>query len=328
VRITAHSIAGEIAERIASGELSPGDGVPSARGITKEWGVAIATATKALAQLQREGLVVSTPGIGSVVASPATSAPVLLSTAKVVSTAVGMADAEGIEAISMRRIAAVLGTSTMSLYKYVESKEGLVLLMIDAVLGEGSFPPPSDAGWRADLEVSARLQWAGFLRHPWLAGVMTISRPQLVPNGFRYTEWGLRALAPLGLSMESMMHICVIVFSHVKGLAIDIASEAEQQQDTGLTADEYMTTRSTDIEAMVSPADLPLLASLVRSDDFDLDLDALFEFGLQRLLDGIEVWLTRRSAPEDASRGDRMHGPEGELDGLSGRDRSSGRNRR
>jgi hypothetical protein len=72
-----------------------------------------------------------------------------------------------------------------------------------------------------------------------------------------------------------------------------------------------MTTRSTDIEAMVSPADLPLLASLVRSDDFDLDLDALFEFGLQRLLDGIEVWLARRSAPEDSSRGRRMRGARG-----------------
>ncbi|MGO4103772.1 TetR/AcrR family transcriptional regulator C-terminal domain-containing protein [Leifsonia sp. YAF41] len=291
--MTSQSIAAEIAKRIVSGILGPGDRVPSARGITKEWGVAIATATKALAQLQLQGLIVSTPGIGSVVASPAAPSPAHLSTERVVAAAIMMADAEGIDAISMRRIAAELGTSTMSLYRYVESKDGLVLLMIDTVLGEDSFPPPSDSDWRADLEVSARLQWAGFLRHPWLAGVMSITRPQLVPNGFRYTEWCLRALAPLELSMELMMYISVIVFSHVKGMAIDIASEAEQQQDTGLTADEYMTTRSPDIAAMVSPQDLPLLASLVRSDDFDLDLNALFEFGLQRLLDGIEGWLAR-----------------------------------
>lgn len=266
--------------------------MPSARGITRDWGVAIATATKALAHLQQQGLIVSTPGIGSVVASPTTTPTPSLTTATVVATAIAMADAEGIEAISMRRIAAELGTATMSLYRHVESKDGLVLLMIDAVLGEESFPEPS-ADWRADLEVSARLQWASFQRHPWLAGVMSISRPQLVPNGFRYTEWCLRALAPLGLSMETMMYISVIVFSHVKSLATDIAFEAEQRQDTGLTADEYMTTRSTDIAEMVSPTDLPLLASLVRSDDFDLDLDALFEFGLQRLLDGIESWLPR-----------------------------------
>jgi DNA-binding transcriptional regulator YhcF (GntR family) len=290
VRATSQSIAAEIADRIASGDLSPGERVPSARGITRDWGVAIATATKALAVLQQQGLIVSTPGIGSVVASPATAPAPALSTAKVISTAIAMADAEGIEAISMRRIAAELGTPTMSLYRHVDSKDGLVLLMIDSVLGEDSFPPPS-ADWRADLEVSARLQWAAFQRHPWLAGVMSISRPQLVPNGFRYTEWCLRALAPLDLSMEAMMYISVIVFSHVKALATDIAFEAEQQQDTGLTADEYMTTRSTDIAAMVSPSDLPLLASLVHSDDFDLDLDALFEFGLQRLLDGIESWL-------------------------------------
>lgn len=300
MRVTSQSIAAEIAERIASGALQPGDRVPSARGITKDWGVAIATATKALAHLQQQGLVISTPGIGSVVASTTTPPTMRLSTAEVVATAILMADAEGIEAISMRRIAAELGTSTMSLYRYVESKDGLVLLMIDAALGEGSFPPPS-SDWRVDLEVSARLQWAGFLRHPWLARVMSISRPQLVPNGFRYTEWCLRALTPLGLSIESMMYISVLVFSHVKGLAIDIATEAEQQQDTGLTADEYMTTRSTDIAAMISPTDLPLLATLVRSDDFDLDLDALFDFGLQRLLDGIENWIDRMPPPQAIS---------------------------
>ena len=302
MRATSQSIATEIAERITSGDLGPGDRVPSARGITAEWGVAIATATKALALLQQQGLVVSTPGIGSVVASTRTTpTPVRLSTTTIVATAVARADAEGIDAISMRRIAAELGVPTMSLYRHVESKDGLVVLMIDAVLGEDSFPAPSEADWRADLEVSARLQWAGFLRHPWLARVMSVTRPQLVPNGFRYTEWCLRALTPLGLSMESMMHISVLVFSHVKGMAIDIASEAEQRQDTGLTADEYMTTRATDIAAMISPTDLPILATLVRSDDFDLDMDALFEFGLQRLLDGIETWLATTDRPGSSS---------------------------
>lgn len=252
--------------------------------------MAIATATKALGVLQQQGLVVSTPGIGSVVASRSTPTETPLTTPRVIATAMAMADVENIEAVSMRRIAAELGTPTMSLYRYVRSKDDLVLLMIDSALGEDEFPPPS-GDWRTDLEVSARLQWAGFRRHPWLAGVMSISRPQLVPNGFRYTEWCLRALAPLGLGMAEMMHISVIVFSHAKGLALDIAAEAEQRQDTGLTADEYMTTRAADLEAMVKPEALPHLASLVRMDDFDLDLDALFEFGLQRLLDGIERWL-------------------------------------
>lgn len=290
MRTTSQSIAAEIARRITSGELQPGERVPSARGITRDWGVAIATATKALGTLQQQGLIVSTPGIGSVVASPASSPAPVLTTAKVVDTAIAMADAEGIEAISMRRIAAELGTPTMSLYRHVESKDGLILLMIDAVLGEATFPPPS-ADWRTDLEVSARLQWAGFQRHPWLARVMSISRPQLVPNGFRYTEWCLQALAPLQLSMETMMYISVILFSHVKSLATDVALETEHQQDTGLTADEYMNTRSTELAAMMSPTELPLLTSLVNADDFDLDLDALFEFGLQRLLDGIASWL-------------------------------------
>lgn len=87
------------------------------------------------------------------------------------------------------------------------------------------------------------------------------------------------------------MYISVILFSHVKSLATDVALETEHQQDTGLTADEYMNTRSTELAAMMSPTELPLLTSLVNADDFDLDLDALFEFGLQRLLDGIASWL-------------------------------------
>lgn len=70
MRVTSQTIAMEIAERITSGDLGPGDRVPSARGITRDWGVAIATATKALALLQQQGLIVSTPGIGSVVTSP------------------------------------------------------------------------------------------------------------------------------------------------------------------------------------------------------------------------------------------------------------------
>jgi len=291
-----------MAERITSGMLSPGQRVPSAREITREWGVAIATATHALKRLQQQGLVVSKPGSGSVVSSGAPPQR-RVSTADVVATAIAIADTEGIDAVSMRRIAAELGASTMSLYKHVDGKDGLLLRMIDSVLGEDSLPARSAADWRQDLEVCARLQWAAFRRHPWLAGLMSITRPQLVPNGFRYTEWCLRALAPLGLSMESMMFVSVTVFSHVKGIAIDIALEAEQQQDTGLTADQYMTTRSSDIEAMVSPQELPLLASLVRADDFDLDLEALFEFGLQRLLDGIAGWVEdHRAHHERASK--------------------------
>lgn len=115
-----------------------------------------------------------------------------------------------------------------------------------------------------------------------------------MPHGLRYTEWALQALAPLGLDLRQMMHICVLIFSHTKGLANDIAAESEQQQDTGLTADEFMSTRAGDMAALITPENLPMLSALVRNDDFDLDLDELFEFGLQRLLDGREGWLAAR----------------------------------
>lgn len=116
-----------------------------------------------------------------------------------------------------------------------------------------------------------------------------------MPHGLRYTEWAVQALAPLGLDLRQMVHICVLIFSHTKGLANDIAAESEQQQqDTGLTADEFMSTRAGDMAALNTPEKLPMLSALVRSDDFDLDVDELFEFGLQRLLDGREGWLAAR----------------------------------
>ena len=116
-----------------------------------------------------------------------------------------------------------------------------------------------------------------------------------MPHGLRHTEWALQALAPLGLDLRQMVHICVLIFSHTKGLANDIAAESEQQQqDTGLTADEFMSTRAGDMAALITPENLPMLSALVRSDDFDLDVDELFEFGLQRLLDGRAGWLAAR----------------------------------
>src|SRR4051812_2488651 len=104
--------------RIEAGELRPGDRVPSARAITKEWGVAIATATKAHAALREEGLTISRPGVGTVVAGPAPRRDHELTRDRIVATAIAIADADGLAELSMRRIAGALGVSTMSLYRH------------------------------------------------------------------------------------------------------------------------------------------------------------------------------------------------------------------
>jgi AcrR family transcriptional regulator len=295
-------IADEIRARIASGELRSGDPVPSARGITREWGVALATATKVLATLNADGLTRSVPGRGTLVSStPPAPAPratrradgdVDLTHERIVAAAIRIADAEGLAQLSMRRIATDLGAAPMSLYRHVRGKDELLVSMMNTVLGEDPLParPPKD--WRAQLELSSRMQWQGFRRHPWLAPALSMTRPQLIPNGMRHTEWALRALDGLGLTLQEMMQAHMALFNQVRGLALNLEAEAQAEQDSGLTNDEYMQTQEHGFREIARTGDFPLLDRLINS-DLELDLDQLFEFGLGRFLDGLEQHLAR-----------------------------------
>jgi AcrR family transcriptional regulator len=295
-------IADEIRARIADGELRPGDPVPSARGITREWGVALATATKVLATLNAEGVARSLPGRGTVVTGPAVPAQPTtraarrhkgdpdLTRERIVAAAIRVADAEGLVHLSMRRIATELGAAPMSLYRHVNGKDELLVSMMDSVLGEDPLPTRPPGGWRARLELSSRLEWQAFRRHPWLAPALSVTRPQLIPNGMRHTEWALRALDGLGLTIQEMMYVHTTLFSHVRGLALNLEAEAQAEQDSGLTSDEWNQTQEHGFRAIAAAGDFPLLSRLVDS-DMELDLDRLFEFGLGRLLDGLERYL-------------------------------------
>lgn len=294
-------IVAEIRRRIDDGELHNGDRVPSARQITREFGVALATATRVLAALRQEGLVRAVPGVGTVVeapepptqrtappkraASPARALDQELSKDRIVRTAIAIADEEGLAGLSMRRIAGELGTATMSLYRHVHNKDDLVLLMVDAVFGEQPPPAVRPAGWRAELELEARLQWALYQRHRWLAPVVSMTRPQLLPNGVAHTEWVLRALDGLGLDPSTTLHATVTLFGYVRGTATNFEPQAEAEQDTGVTDQEWMDEHDTAFKAFFDAGPYPMLAKLSES-DIDLDLDSLFEFGLHRLLDG------------------------------------------
>lgn len=301
-------IADEIRARITDGQLRPGDRVPSARGITREWGVALATATKVLATLNAEGVTRPLPGQGTVVTGPAVPAqPAAVATRaarrhegdpdltrmRIVAAAIRVADAEGLAQLSMRRIATELGAAPMSLYRHVNGKDELLMSMMDSVFGEDPLPARPPKGWRARLELSSRLEWQAFRRHPWLAPALSMTRPQLIPNGMRHTEWALRALDGLGLTIQEMMYAHTTLFGHVRGLAFNLESEAQAEQDSGLTSDEWMQTQEHGFRVIADAGDFPLLTRLVNS-DMEFDLDELFEFGLGRLLDGLERYLAER----------------------------------
>ncbi|MBB5804599.1 DNA-binding transcriptional regulator YhcF (GntR family) [Saccharothrix ecbatanensis] len=293
-------IAREIRDRIESGELRPGDRVPSTREITVNWNVAMATATKALFTLRTEGVVRPVAGVGTVVSSEGgeTARPRAQETdltgERLVLAAVRVADADGLDGMSMRRVASQLGVATMSLYRHVENKDELVLRMIDHVLGEEELPDPAPRTWRERLEVSARLQWRLFQEHSWLAPAMSMTRPQLLPSAITHTEWMLSALDGRGLSLEEMMHAVVTVFGFVRGVAVNIEPEAGQRHDTGITGDEWMTQQAPALLDIAATGRFPMFSQVIGT-EVDMELDTLFEFGLARMLDGIGEWISGRS---------------------------------
>ncbi|MFI1992132.1 TetR/AcrR family transcriptional regulator C-terminal domain-containing protein [Actinoplanes sp. NPDC020271] len=287
-------IVAELRRRIEAGELRPGERIPSARAITREWGVAIATATKAHAVLRDEGLTVARPGVGTVVAGPAPRRDTDLSLDRIVTAALAVADEHGMAELSMRRIAATLNVATMSLYRHVAGREELEVAMIDAALGELRVPPRYSGRWRADLEQCGRAMWALFQRHPWLGETMSLTRPQLSLNAMRLGEWIMGTLTPTGLGASDRMMVQVLLFSFARGIADAIQPETEAMRDTGMTGDEWMETQEPAFHRLIEGRASPTYEELfLRTPDFEFDLDVLFEFGLARFLDGIEVWIGR-----------------------------------
>ncbi|HEY4454388.1 MAG TPA: TetR/AcrR family transcriptional regulator C-terminal domain-containing protein [Pseudonocardiaceae bacterium] len=288
-------IAAEIRDRITRGELRPGDRVPSTRQITQKWGVAMATATKVIAVLRDEGAVEARPGAGTVVrpsqtpslSSKATPRVVELTRDRIVRAGITVADAEGLGSVSMRRVATDLDVATMSLYRHVPSKEDLLELMADAAFAEQRLPQAVPPGWRARLDVAAHGVWSIFRAHPWAAEVVSLTRPQPLPSLLHYAEWVLAALRDLGLSVDEMMNAHIVLFGHVRGTALSLQAEVHAERDTGMTNEEWLENQDdSSLEEMFSAEKFPMLG-YVAEQGFDFDLDHVFEFGLQRLLDGL-----------------------------------------
>lgn len=300
-------IVAELRRRIETGELAPGDRVPSTREITRRWNVAMATATKVLTQLRHEGLVRAVPGVGTVVDTGVRPGPRdaprpgaalsrkngvdrALTSARIVGTAIAIADAEGLASVSMRRVAAELGVATMSLYRHVTDKDDLLAQMMEASFSEWPFPDDPPEGWRDRLELAARMLWGMFRRHPWLAPALSVTRPQPVGSGVPFTEWVLASLDGRGLDVQTVLTTHITLFNYVRGTAINLEAEAEAEALSGLDSEEWMDTQEPALRAILATGRFPIFERLV-TDEYDFNLDDLFEFGLQRILDGVAALL-------------------------------------
>jgi DNA-binding transcriptional regulator YhcF (GntR family) len=293
-------IADDLRQRVESGELRPGDRVPSTRALARRWGVAIATAQHALRTLVNEGVLRSAPRVGTLVAPRSGRTEVLpaeLSRERIVAAAIAIADAEGLAALSLRGVAAKMGAPVMSLYRHVKGKDQLLRSMIDATLSDEPLPKAAPIAWRSQLELAARAQWRAFRRHPWLGRLMTITRPSPLPNALAYAEWVLRALEGHGLTAAERMRMHIVLFGFVQGMAINLEAEIEAAGETGMNDDEWMHTQLEAFSKFAASGRFPAFARTLREldDGFDLEFDQLFELGLQVLLDGFACRLAQSS---------------------------------
>jgi AcrR family transcriptional regulator len=222
-----------------------------------------------------------------------------LSLEAVVRAAIELADAEGLEALSMRRVAERLEMGTMSLYTYVPGKGELLDLMVDTVYGQrlDEVAARKDAGLRDRLEALAREQWAFFQRHPWTLSIAS-GRSVLGPNEAASYERALAVVAELQVPAREAVAIVDAVSMFVRGAARDAAEAAGAEAATGKSEFEWWTERDAILSEVMTPERFPTLARLSAGGGFDVPPDTDnynvrfivddFEFGLQRLLDGIE----------------------------------------
>lgn len=226
-----------------------------------------------------------------------------LSLAQIVKAGVKIAESDGLPAVSMSRVAAELGTAPMSLYRYVPAKGELIDLMVDAVLGLPPEAASPASGWRESLSRWASAMRGVFHAHVWALRVPASGLP-VRPNEVAWFEQGLACLSGTGLAEAQKASVIMLVSGCVRNEAstsIDIARAIEA---SGSTAGEWLAAYGRLLTRLAGPRRFPAISALVASgvsgsptppdDQFTFGLE--FTFGLQRILDGIDVLLREQQS--------------------------------
>ena len=219
-----------------------------------------------------------------------------LSVDAVVQVGIEIADAEGLAGVSMAKVAERLGFTTMSLYRYVKSKDDLLVLMADAA--NSTEPPPSEGlPWREAIAAWATGIFHTYRQHPWLFQV-ALSGPPAGPSQLVWMEAGLRSLARAEVHIGLKLQIIQLLHGYARG-------EAQLSSDLGhLDPAADTSARYGDIlRTVVDPETQPTLHELVNSGIFDgptlYDEEVDFGFGLTTILDGVEEQI-RKLSPHPA----------------------------
>lgn len=214
---------------------------------------------------------------------------------EIAGAAIELADAAGLERLSMRRVAERLGAGTMSLYRYVAGKAELLDLMVDRVCGAEAAAPPRRGDWRARLEHVARENLRLYERHPWLAQVFP-GRPPLGPGVIGKYDHELSAIEGIGLTDVEMDSVVTLVVDYVRAAALSAAERRSVSQ----TDEEWWNEAGPALARVYEPGRFPLATRVgnAAAEDYQAAHDPVqaFEFGLERLLDGIEALVAGRQS--------------------------------
>jgi AcrR family transcriptional regulator len=217
-----------------------------------------------------------------------------LSISQIVQAAIAIADDEGLGALSMSRVAQSLGYTTMSLYRYVSSKNDLLLLMQDAVC-DIAIPGERDGEtWREQMKEYVRLCVDVFRMHPWYADIPIQSLP-LMPYNLRILEWFLRIMRDFPLNEFEKMSFMLLVSSYSRACGMIERDKALVMKDRGSLDSFEGLDYTAALRELVSPGEFPHLYPIVMSGAYtgekDNPIEDDLDFGLERLLDGIEQYL-------------------------------------
>ncbi len=213
-----------------------------------------------------------------------------LSLPRIVDAAVRVADTEGLDAVSMGRVAAELGAAPMSLYRHVSAKEELLRLMVDAAWGDSPGPLAPGENWRAGLSRWAWALRAGARRHPWVVRI-PISGLPIMPREIAWFEDALACMHGTGLTETRKASVIMLLAGYVRNLATTEADIQAAVQASGLDLAGWMASYPRMLRQLADPQRFPALTAFIAAGVFeDADgPDDEFIFGLDRILDGIEA---------------------------------------
>lgn len=217
---------------------------------------------------------------------PERPVPAPLSRERIVRAAIALADADGLDAVSLRKVAAALGAGPMRLYGYIDTKDELLDLMVDAVYAEIR---PTGGDWREVLHAVAEATRRSVHRHEWLADLIG-GRPQLGPHALARGEAVISAMH--GVDVDLVMPVVSAVDSYVIGVVRREIAERRAERATGMDQAQWQAAFGPYLRRAFATGRLPALETVVR-DAVHHDADETFRMGLEFLLDGIAARLSR-----------------------------------